>query len=293
MKIFKSMTEGSVRALKSWKVILIVWFVTLLMVSLFVLPAKGILKAGFGSSTITELLRSGINIDVFSDLEQYLGSIISYFSSGFFMFLLLGVLLYAFFAGGLFKSVSNKSQVLSIPCFFRASAKYFWYCLGLWFILALIIIFSGLLIIGLPVGLISQAESGPGKMLVPAIIGGGSLFLVWLIILLLVADYSRAWLISAETPVFFKALGFGFGQTFGHIGKSFLMMLIIMIILLLFGWIVSAIIGTWKPEDGSGVFLLFIVTQILFLLRIFLKVWRYGSVTTLMELSRPQAFTEQ
>ncbi|MFH0842469.1 MAG: hypothetical protein V1903_07600 [Bacteroidota bacterium] len=289
MKMLKSLGSGARLALRSWKAILIVWFVMLLLVSLFVLPAKSIIRTGFGSSTVTELLRSGINVDVLSDLERYFASIVSYLSSGFFLFLMLGILLYSFFAGGLFKSVSNPSQILSVPCFFRASAKYFWYFLGLWFFVILMILLSGLIIIGLPVGLISQAENHtPGFLQTVAVITG-LIFLGLLIIFILVADYARAWLIAAEKPALFKALGYGFSETFSHFGPSSLMMVLIMIIVLIFSWLASTIIGVWKPESGGGVFLLFIVSQLLFFVKILLKTWRYGSVTALMELNKPQS----
>lgn len=283
MKIFKSLGAGALRALGSWKLILIVWFVTLLLVSIFVIPVKGIMKAGLGSSTAAGLLRSGINLDILSDLENYAKSILSHFTSVWFLFMLTGVMMYAFFAGGLFKSVSDSAQTLSVPCFFRAAGKYFWYFLGVWFFVLLMMLFTGLLIVGLPAGLIAQAENPPGGVLQTVVIVTGLIFLALLIIFLLVADYARAWLIAAEKPALFRALGSGFSLTFSHLGSSFFMMLIIMVIMALFGWIVSSVIGAWKPETGGGVFVLFMVSQLLFFVKILLKIWRYGSVTTLMQ----------
>jgi len=40
-----------------------------------------------------------------------------------------------------------------------------------------------------------------------------------------------------------------------------------------------------KPVTEGGIILLFIISQILFCIKILLKTWRYGSVTRLMELS--------
>jgi hypothetical protein len=45
------------------------------------------------------------------------------------------------------------------------------------------------------------------------------------------------------------------------------------------------LINAWKPVTGGGVFLLFIVSQIIFFLKAGLKVWRYGSVTALKEIN--------
>lgn len=40
-----------------------------------------------------------------------------------------------------------------------------------------------------------------------------------------------------------------------------------------------------KPVTGGGVVLLFILSQLLFFIKILLKGWRYGSVTKLMEIN--------
>jgi hypothetical protein len=285
MKIFRSIGSGAARAMRSWKCIMIIWFISLALVSLYVIPMKGILKTGFGSSTITALLRNGINIDVITDLEQYFYSLLSYFSSGLFFLVFLGILINTFLAGGLFKSLSGSSAVLSVPCFFRASAKYFWYFLGLYLIIVLIILFTGLMIVAVPAGLLVKSETASGSLKMIIEIICGSVFMAWLVILLLVADYARAWLIAAEKPVFFKALGFGFSEAFGRLGSSFPMMLIIMIVTLLYGWLFSKITGIWKPATGGAVFLLFLVSQLLVFIKVILRAWRYGSVTSLMEIN--------
>jgi hypothetical protein len=49
--------------------------------------------------------------------------------------------------------------------------------------------------------------------------------------------------------------------------------------------LVIKLIGTWRPATGTGVFVLFLASQVLFILRILIKAWRYGSVTNLMELN--------
>jgi hypothetical protein len=138
---------------------------------------------------------------------------------------------------------------------------------------------------GLPIGLAVQSESGSMGLARTIGIVSGSIFLLLLIILLLVADYSRAWLIASDKPAFFKALGFGFSETFGHFWSSILMMLMIMVIMVLFVWLFSTVIGVWKPATGGGVFLFFLVSQILIFVKILLRMWRYGSVTALMEMN--------
>jgi hypothetical protein len=284
MKIFKSLSSGALRSLRSWKGVLIIWFFSLMLISVFVIPMKGTVRTGFGSSMITERLRDGLDIEVISDLGPYLASLASYFFSGFFFVIFLGILLNTFFAGGLFQSMKSSKDILSVQCFLRASARYFWYFLGLYIMIIFMIIFFAFLIVGLPIGLTLQSGT-PGPMTFTIGIIAVLVFSMAEVIFLLVADYARARLVSSEKPAFFKALGFGFSETFGHFASSFPMMLILMVIQLLFGTLVFLVIRSWTPVTGGGVFLLFITTQILFYIKTLLKAWRFGSVTSLKELN--------
>ena len=90
MKIYESVKAGILSSARSWKGILIIWFYYLVIVSLLVLPMKGALGTGLGSSMITEMLRKGINIEVFADLGAGFRSLISYFTNGFLIILFIG-----------------------------------------------------------------------------------------------------------------------------------------------------------------------------------------------------------
>jgi len=112
-----------------------------------------------------------------------------------------------------------------------------------------------------------------------------SIFLLFLPILLLVADYARAWQASHEKNACFKAINFGFSRTFRTFFSSYPLMVILLIVQFLYGWFVLSIVPGMKPVTGGGVVLLFILSQLLFFIKILLKGWRYGSVTKLMEIN--------
>ncbi len=249
------------------------------------IPFRGSLNAGFGRSMITERLLKGIDIEVLSDLGSNFPAIFRNLFSGVLFLILTGMILNAFLGGGLFNSLKSPSLKFSASEFFRNSAEYFWSFLGITLIISAILIVLGILIIGIPMSISGQVKSAPEGAIFLTGILSGSFFIVCSIVFLLVADYARAWQVKNGKPACFRALGFGFSITFSTFKSSFPLMLILLLFHILFLLLVMLLVGKWKPVTGGGVFLLFLLTQLLFIIRLYLKMWRYGSVTTLMEIS--------
>lgn len=288
MKIFSAIGSGFLQSVKAWKGILIIWFSSLLMVSLIALPMKGAMKSAFGKSMITDKLLGGLDVEVLGDLGANLRSLTHFFSSGLFLLLIIGILVYAFLAGGLFNSLRKTDQPFSSAEFFKASAGNFWSFLGISLIISFILGFIGFVVVGLPVSIVSQIESGAeGTPYLVALISI-IVFLFVEAIFFLVADYARAWQVVNEKKSCFKAVGSGFSLTFRTLFSSMGVMLIMVIAQLLFSLLALKIIGPWKPVSGGGVFMLFLISQLMFFCRVLLKTWRYGSVTSLMELNNPE-----
>jgi len=283
MKIFKALASGFCRTLKAWKGILLIWLGSLFMVSFIALPLKGLLKSGFGGSMITERLQDGLDIEVFGDLGPVLKSLVASLPVGLFLLIIGGLLLYAFLSGGIFDSLKGSSSKFSGYQFFGACARNFWPFLLISFIIGTIIFILFYLVLILPVSIVIQAGSGASPFLI--VIISVTIFLFLTTILILAADYARAWQAANEKSECFRAIGFGFTRTFGKLLSSFPMMLMLIIITILFTWLVFSLISKWTPDSGGGVFLLFIVSQILFIIKSGFKVWRYGSVTALKEIN--------
>jgi hypothetical protein len=292
MKIFKALGSGCLRSIKTWKGIIIFWFISLALVSVVALPMKSAMKAGFGQSAITGRLMSGIDIEALSDLGTVYSSLTHYFSAGLLLLLFLWVLVNAFFTGGLFNCLKSNGVKFSSGEFFRASSRNFIPFLGITVIISTILIILALIFIVIPFNGITSSvnpdESVPWNIMFVSV-----LFYVLISqIFVLVADYARAWQVKNEKPACFRAIGFGFSRTFRRFLSSFPMMLIIWIIQTLFVILVLRVIGRWKPVTGIGIIGLFLLSQFLFFMRLLLKVWRYGSVTTLKELNDPSAVSE-
>jgi hypothetical protein len=283
MKILSAIKSGFFRALKTWNGILISWFISLLMVSFLVVPLKASLMASFGNSMVTEKLMHGINIDVLGDLGINLHSIVSSLFSGILLLAGVAIILNAFITGGLFDSLKNHSERVTSENFFRASAKNFWSFLVISALLYLIVICLIVILIALPVSIAARAESSREGIVFRTLVVSCIIFLLTLSIIFLVADYARACQVSWSQNAYFKVLGYGFRQSFRTFFSSFPLMIIMLILQALLGWCMIKIIAVYTPVTGGGVFLFFIISQLLFILKIFLKVLRYGSVISLME----------
>jgi len=264
-----------------------IWLCFLILITIVALPLRNSINSAFGASMITEELEEGFNLMAFTDLGPVFKSLISFISGGFLFVSFIGFVVNAFLTGGLFKSLKSENDRFSSSDFFAACAKNFWSFLIITLIISLIIIFVSGIIMLIAMLIVSSSESMPEKEIYN--IASGSIFIVIAIIpvLLLVADYSRAWKISNNGSPF-MALGFGFSQTFSHFWPSYAAMLIMVLSQVLFGLIVMIVIPSWKPGTGGGVFLLFIISQLFIYARLLLKTWRYGSIISLMELNHDE-----
>jgi hypothetical protein len=155
-------------------------------------------------------------------------------------------------------------------------------------LISLIILALIMFIIVLPVGIAASSGSGSETVIILTIFLSVICFLLLSMIFTLAADYARAWHVIQDKQSCFKALGFGFSRTFGTFLSSYPMMLILLIIQLVFTTIVMLFLSRWKPDTRGGVFLLFLASQMLFYIKCGLKVWRYGSVTSLMEIKNSE-----
>ena len=285
MKILDSIKTGMIRSLKSWKGIVIIWFVSLLLAGFVAIPMKASLNAGFGSSMITEKLKDGIDIEVFADMGIGIKSLGSYFSRGMIMIMIVAFITNSFLSGGLFNSLRGSAGRFYVSEFFRSSSARFWSFFLITVILSILIILLAIIIIAIPLAILIQSDGVSEEVAFKTGIALLSLFLLVLSIVLAIADYARAWQVEKDTNDSLKAIGFGIRHTFRSFASSFPLMLTLLAIQIFFIWLVFRIIPPIKPVSGAGIVLLFIISQILYFIRLLLRTWRYGSITAMMEKS--------
>ncbi|MCU0456411.1 MAG: hypothetical protein MUE74_08930 [Bacteroidales bacterium] len=284
MNLFKALASGLLRTGKAWQGAIMIWLGSLLTASLFLLPFRRFVRSALDGSTITERLRDGIDIEVLGDLGAGFRNLITALPAGMFLLVLLAVALGAFLNGGIFNSLKTPQKRFSFAEFFSASSRNFWSFLVITLVIGVMIYLLSVILIGVPVLILTMSGSGSEKAPFITVIVSIIVFVLLSLIFQLASDYARAWQAAQEKPACFRAIGFGFRRTFRTIVSSWIMMLILFLVQGLFAWLSLTLIARWIPGTGGGVFMLFIVSQVLVLLKCVLRIWRYGSVTSLMEM---------
>lgn len=284
MKFIKAFTSGATRAFRSLKALLIIWLLTFSVLAVFSFPLKAFLNNALGNTASTSLLNDGFDISYFTNLGQSFNSIMSAIGGGMLIVLVLFFFLYTFMNGGLFDSLLENRWNYKPSEFFRSSARYFLSYLVIILLVILMIMIALFIVIGLPLLIQRAGSSGSEEATMKLLSILRFVALLILPIFLLVADYARVWLAANNHYKIFKALGYGFKGTFRSFFGSYFFMLIMVIMQALFVVLVIKILSGYTPDSGGGLFLLFLLSQVLFFIKLYLRALRYGGVAALYQL---------
>ncbi|MCA1757750.1 MAG: hypothetical protein LC649_09870 [Bacteroidales bacterium] len=281
MKIIKAITSGFQRSARASKQILVVWLINTLAISLLIVPFRNLLVNEAGNSMAPDLLKGGTDLAYWLDLMPELSGPFTGFMIG--LLALIGVvwLLGVFLSGGLFDTLRANSCGVTIGDFFKASAQLFFPYLWVTLMVTGLIIISALLLLAAPAFILQGGGSLNEELVMKISEILRYVFMAVLLIWLLVADYARAWLAAADKKRVFRALGYGFRATFTTFFTSFLFILFAVALQALLTWGGVTLTSGFQPETGGGLFLLFLLTSVLLILRIFMRTFRYGGITSL------------
>lgn len=277
MSLFKTLMKGAVKAASSYKLVLLIWATTLVLVLAVAYPLKTSMNMIFDNSMAMERLNDGFDLGLAGDLGRPFGGLIASVTAGSFLIGTIGFLLMTFFTGGLFKRFSLAWGGLRVSDFLRSSAGNFIPFLKIALLMMLIIGVYTFVLLGLP-GIVNTAKSGSqmpsGKIMF-------IFFALWFLglpVWLFVADASRRWIAATGSKKVFRAVGAGFRALKERFWLSYGTVLTVIIINTAIIAAIFLYTATATPHKGIMVFLLFIATQFLFIIRLFLKAWRYAAV---------------
>ncbi|MRR22465.1 hypothetical protein EG830_05735 [bacterium] len=277
MRLFKTLSKGAAAAVSSYKLILVIWITTLILVLAVGLPLKSFMNGIFGNSMAITRLNDGFDLGIAGDIGKPFGSLMAAASAGTLLAGTAGFFIMTFFAGGLFRRFTMAWGGIRVSDFLRASADNFIPFLKIALLMMLIIGGYTLLVIGVP-GVLIAALSGTQM---PA---GNAIYLfyaVWALgmpVWLFVADASRRWVAATGSPKVFRALGAGFRALRERFWLSYGTVLAVASINALFVAALLWFASSATPDKGISVFLFFLASQALVIIRLMMKTWRYAVV---------------
>lgn len=280
MKLLSVLRKGAVKSVMSFRLLITMWIITLVMILVVAMPLKLGLKIMFGNSFAADRLLDGFDLGLIGDLGPAFNSLLGSATYGGFLLLIAGFLLYTFFAGGLFTRFTTVYGSFKVSSFLKSSAHYFFTYLGIAVNVMLIIVLWALVIVGIPAG-IARVASDDFLTIVMVLKITGIVWALGLPVWFLVADQSRVWVASTGTRSVYKALRTGFASLHNRFGTSYLALLTVFIINLLFLLLMTKFTANSLPQKGLWIFLFFLATQAMFIIRLFLKAWRYATVSEL------------
>jgi len=277
MSFFKTLKNGAAAAASSYKLILLIWVTTLVLTLAVGFPLRSFLNMMFGNSMAVERLNDGFDLGLAGDLGKPFSALMASVSAGTLLIGLAGFFIMTFFAGGLFRRFTLAWGRLRVSEFLRASAGNFIPFLKIALLMMLIIGAYTFVLIGIP-GIAGLAVSGSPRFTGIIFYLVFALWVLGLPVWLFVADASRRWIAATGSRKVFRAIGAGFRALRERFWLSYLTVLAIVIINAIFLIALLWFAATSTPEMGIIVFLFFIATQALFIIRLFMKAWRYASV---------------
>ncbi len=277
MTLVRVLKKGAAAAALSYKQLLVIWVVSLIMILFVSIPLRVMLNAVFGHSMAVMRLTDGFDAGLLGDVGKPFLYLLSAAGAGGLVLLLAGFLLYTFFAGGLFASYTTAWGGLKMTAFIRESARNFLPFLKVNLLTLLIIAGYTFVVLGLPA--VARMALSKGSMS-----EGGSmtfLYFIWILGLplwLFVADASRRWIAATGSGKAFRAMGAGFRALKERFWLSYGTVLLILIVNAMFLFLSFWYLTCSVPEKGGMILIFFIITQIMFFIRLFMKAWRYASV---------------
>ena len=277
MRFFKTLSKGAAAAVSSYKLILVIWITTLVLVLAVSLPLKSFMNGIFGNSMAITRLNDGFDLGIAGDIGKPFGSLMAAASAGTLLAGTAGFFIMTFFAGGLFRCFTMAWGGIRVSDFLRSSADNFIPFLKIALLMMLIIGGYTLLVIGVPAVLIA-ALSGTQMPAGNAIYLFYALWALGMPVWLFVADASRRWVAATGSPKVFRALGAGFRALRERFWMSYGTVLAVAAINTLIAAAIFWFASSATPDRGITVFLFFLATQALVIIRLLMKAWRYAAV---------------
>jgi len=277
MNIPKAYIGGFQKAIKLPRMLFIIYFANIFTALILALTFNGVLKNSFGQSGILTTLLSEFDFTAFSNMMFDHGDSIMAVLGGIKWFVLAYYLLSVFLTGGIIQTFNTDRFTTS--GFFGGSAYNFFRLLGLSFIM-IFVQFIFILIVYVPLSTILSkvAKDMTSETTLYYIgIGGFVFHLLIFLLISLIGDYAKLYLVKNDSFNVFKGFWNGVKYVFGHFLKTYFLNLILLLLPTAVMYLYLYLERDIKMATIAGILIVFGMQQAFMLLRIFLRTWVLAS----------------
>ncbi len=277
MNIAKAYTGGFLKAAKLPRMLLILYFANIFMALLLALPFMGMLRKSFGQSRIIEDFINNFDYTAFSNMMYYDGQAITAILGGIKWFVLAYFLLSVFLTGGIIGTYHRDE--FTTRNFFGAGAYNFFRFLGLNLLTIVVQLFVFIIVYvpltGILQGIAPNVESE--LKLYNIAIGGFILHGLIFLLISMIGDYAKFYLVMSNSFNVFKGFWQGMKYVFGHFLKTYMLYLFLLFLPAVVMYIYLYVERDIKMATGFGILMVFFMQQAFIFFRNFLRAWILAS----------------
>ena len=271
--MFQHIKTGLHSSLKCWRWVVAFWLVSALTVSLIFFPLKTSVKKILGSSLVTGRLGDGFPLDIISNSGAGFDKVGSFAISGTLLALFIIFLLNAFFTGGFYSAVKT-GEFTNSRSFFGDAALFFRKFFGINLLTVAVLFFLALLLVAVPSAI---GYSTMGNIIIFISL---AVYSIAAVMVISVADFSRSMIVSDGKSGIISAVGKGIKSLSSGflINISAIILILIIQVLIAYLFVIFIVHPVNSPLGG---FLLFAGGHLFNVIKVFIRCWRYGTVTSL------------
>ncbi|MBF8294122.1 MAG: hypothetical protein HW389_667 [Bacteroidetes bacterium] len=293
MSILKAFSSGIRRATSEPRMVLALYVVNLLMALPLAMAFRAVLVSGFGASMAPVELMRGLDFTVFVDFMnvhvEEVSAVLRQISWAIALFMLIN----SFLAGGILAVLRNEHDKYSISEFFAGCGKYFGRFLRLFFVFAIVLVVL-VLIMTFILAMLSKLfidDSTSEVTYIVLTIVQIKLFFLPVMLLLMIADYSKISIVVNDGRKVLKAAWQSTKFVFSHFFRTFgLELLMLLVPIALFAIYVLLDLAIGMTTDLTIIVML-IIQQLFMVSRAWSKVFFFAGEMSLYQSLQPVVYS--
>ncbi|MGC8896894.1 MAG: hypothetical protein ACP5ON_01465 [Bacteroidota bacterium] len=288
-----SIREGLQRTIRSWRMLLPLYLINLLVAVIAVAPVAQVVQHYWGPSLLSTSLRKGLNFTAIYELLLYNAAAIRPIIMLWLILFMVYEVLSIFLDGGIISALkSGESRGISRRLFGEGAA-YFWRFMRLFFISLVAYLITALLA--------KLVDSILARLMANSTLHTEILLILLIRIIIaafflaftrMVMDYSKVITVLENSRTMRHSVWKGLKFSVSHFSKTYGMFLSLLFIYIITVALQTAVNYSINETTASLVVMLFVVEQLFLFTRVGERVWFYGSELSLYEAVQQLAQTE-